>query len=328
MEKERRSPWLFVLLSLIVVVGIYYGYLRATGVDIINEMKENSMGLLFSAMMMLLAELVKAARSYVIFKKTGYRVSFKNLVISRFVGNFMGIVTPASFASEPGRVMSLAMLEGTPLQAVMAIGVLETFYDSIMMATIALIFSLSKLPASIFVFISSFFILGLWGFILVAFVYKDSLFRKIIYKFEEKMGKRIKNFSYRVLKRYTEFTDLTKTGLGRKLSLVSFLFTIASILIYSVSFLTIDTHSGGMPWQLLRGTIAYSSSYIMQVFPTPGGSGFFEYALSLTLNPEESALWRMVYLFVNVIPTSIILIFFVRIRFVIIENIKKSIFDQ
>lgn len=326
MNTSKKRPWIFIIFSLAVVGGIYYGYLKAMKVDVVKELMENLMGVLLSAIMMLLAELVKAVRSHFIFKRIGYKVSFKNIVISRFVGNFMGIITPASFASEPGRVMSLAMLEGTPFQAVMAIGVLETFYDSVVMATIALLFSLSKLPAGILVMISSLFILGMWSFILLTFVYKDSLFRRIILKIEERMGKRVKDFSFRVLKRYSEFVDFTKTGLNIGLSLIASLFTIASIVIYSMSFLTITTGSNDSLFQLLTGMIAYSSSYTMQVFPTPGGSGFFEYALTLALNASVSALWRMIYLLINIIPATLILVFFVKIRYIIIENFKKSIF--
>jgi len=322
---NKKSPWLLISISLIAVAFIYYGYIEIAGIDLIELIEKSFKNVLLASAFIFLGEIAKALRSDYVLYKLGYRVKFKNIIISRFTGNFLGIITPASFASEPGRVMSLAMLEAVPVQAVMAVGVLETFYDSIILAVIAFFFSLTRLPSSILIFLSSLFILGLWIFIFGSFVFTDSLFKKIIARLERRVGGRVKDFSQRVFSRYAEFTEFTKTGLSFNLSLVSVLYTILSVLIYSLSFLFIDSASGTGLLELLTGIVAYASSYAMQVFPTPGGSGFFEYALTITLNPQASALWRISFLLINIIPALIILAFFVKIRHVVVENFKKSI---
>ncbi|MEM0198595.1 MAG: flippase-like domain-containing protein [Fervidicoccaceae archaeon] len=323
----KLNPWLLVAVSLLIVAAIYAAYLEILEINILQAMRNNLLGIFISAAFMLVAEIVKSIRSLIIFRKIGYRVKFKNILISRFVGNFMGIVTPSSFASEPGRVMSLAMLEGTPMEGIMAAGVLETFYDSTLIAIVAAGFSLYKLPSSILILLSSFFILGLWTFIFAGFVFRDSIFRRVFSYLERRMGDRIVGASRKILSRYAEFAEFTKSGLDPEISISSFLITILTLLLYSASFLSFTSDSSGMLLQLIHGAIAYSSSYTMQVFPTPGGSGFFEYALSLSLSAYTSALWRITYLMVNLIPAGLILIFFVKIRSVISENIKKSIFS-
>jgi len=322
---NKKSPWLLISLSLIAVASIYYVYIRIAGIDLLGLVEKNFKNVLLASTFIFIGEIVKALRSEYVLNKLGYRVKLKNVVIARFTGNFLGIVTPASFASEPGRVMSLAMLEAVSVQAVMAVGVLETFYDSVILAVVAFFFSLLKLPSSILIFLSSLFILGLWLFIFGSFIFTDSLFKKIIARLERRLGKRIKDFSNRVFSRYAEFVEFTKTGLSFNLSLVSVLLTILSIAIYSLSFLFIDPASGIGLLELLTGLVAYASSYTMQVFPTPGGSGFFEYALTITLNSRASALWRISFLLMNIIPALVILAFFVKIRHVVVENFKKSI---
>jgi len=322
---NKKSPWLLILLSLIAVAFIYYSYIEIAGIDIIGLVEKNFKNVLLASTFIFIAEIVKALRSEYVLNKLGYRVKLKNVVIARFTGNFLGIITPASFASEPGRVMSLAMLEAVSVQAVMAVGVLETFYDSVILAVVAFFFSLLKLPSSILIFLSSLFILGLWIFVFGSFIFTDSLFKKIVARLERRLGKKIKDFSNRVFSRYAEFVEFTKTGLSFNLSLVSVLLTILSIIIYSLSFLFIDPATGIGLLELLTGLVAYASSYAMQIFPTPGGSGFFEYALTITLNSRASALWRISFLLINIIPALVILAFFVKIRHVVVENFKKSI---
>jgi uncharacterized protein (TIRG00374 family) len=324
-EKDARA-WFLIVASLAITAAIYAFYLRILDIDLIDILRNNLDGFIFTMLFITSAELVKVVRLYIIFRKKGYRVKLKTIIISRFVGNFLGIITPSSVASEPGRVMSVAMLEGTPMEVVMAGGVLETFYDSFTLAFIALVYSITSLPLSLPIFLSSFFILGIWVLILAGFVFKDSVFRRIFSRINNKMGGKMSKASQKIFSRYSEFAEFTKLGLSSKLSIPTIILTLLSLLLYSFSFLLLSGQNAEITESLLSGLFAYSASYTAQIFPTPGGSGFFEYAISLSMGSSIMAIWRMAFLVVNVLPATLILMFFVRIRRLVEENVKKSLF--
>ncbi len=311
--------------GLLFAVVVYFLYLLIRGVNPIVLLKASGTEALFlSFLLLLLGMVVRAFRLYQILRVLGTRISFRSSLIARFTGNFAGLITPGNLGAEPVRVLTIASLNGIPLESVMAAGVLESFYDSVILALVAFFASFFYLPSSLLVFLVSIVVLALWSFGLLGFVYKESFWRRII---ERIAGKRLSDeIAEELYRRYKFFASLVKLGISKRLHAEAIPLTFFALYFIVISFFPLGHKSLSDLSFFLNSFIAYSMSFTMSVVPTPGGSGFFEYGLDVVLPSDVVALWRLVFILTTIIPAAIILAFMVKMRSLLYENIRKSVF--
>ncbi len=322
MKRETKTK-IFVLTSLVFAIITYVAYLLIKKVNPILVLRTvGVIPIILVFIGIILAEVVRAIRLFFILRILDTRVSFISTIISRFSGNSAGLITPGNLGAEPVRIITLASMNGLPIESLMAAGVLESFYDAVILSIIALIASFYYLPASLLVLLVAIAVLGLWFFGIVGFIYKESFWRRIVLWVSKRVSDKLSNEIYR---RYKIFTAFVKTGINLRLHLVSVPLTLLALLVIVFSFMPLS-ESLALGWKgVLKGLIAYSMSFTMSILPTPGGSGFFEYGLDIVLPKEVVAVWRFTFIMASIIPTLVIMIVAVRMRKMIYKNLKKSL---
>lgn len=323
---KNYAIWLITLVSISIVATFYYFYLRLTNIDFDELLKIRMNSLILTALLIIIAETVKVIRLWYIFREIGIKTRIKTIFISRFFGDLMGFLTPSNIGSEPSRAAVIATLEGIPIEGIMAGCLLESFYDSLILISVSFIASIFYLPASILVLLSSITVILIWVLIFIGVIFKESIVTKLI----EKILQKYKKISYKYVEsftsRYKEFRRLVKVGIGIKVNTISIVLTIISLTVYSMSFNLLSNYGSVDLFDYVKGIVAYSMIFSIQIYPTPGGSGFFEYAMSILYDPKIVAIWRLAYILVSTIPAIVFMILLLKLRKIFEENLKKSIF--
>ncbi|HEW64500.1 MAG TPA: flippase-like domain-containing protein [Fervidicoccus fontis] len=324
LEKVKNNIiWVVAVASIFVVVVIYTILIKMFRLNFIYLILEDPTGFLLSTLLIFIAETMKIFRLRFIFNKLKVKVSLKTLFLSRFMGDFMGLITVSNIGSEPTRIATIVSLEGIPIQIAISSGLLETFYDSIILTAIAFVGSIVFFPTSILVLISTLITISLWLFIFLGFVLKENILVKIVGKlFKKRLTPKIFDI---FLEKYKDFRDLVKKGISSEINKGAILYTIFIIIIYVFSFLVLDPSYDLSLINVINGLFAYSMSYSVQLYPTPGGSGFFEYALIISNGVANAMIWRLSYIFVSIIPAAFSMVFFVKLRSIFKENFKRSL---
>ncbi len=317
-----------IAFGMVVVFTMYYTYIRIKGISFSTLLAEAGFKRITIAFTLLVfSEVIRAVRLHVILDCIGLKVSFKSVLVSRFVGNTAGLLSPGNIAAEPARVLTLASIEGLPFEGFMAGGLLESLYDFIALSSIAIMSSLVFLPYSIPVIIVSVVVMSLWAAGLTGFIYKESIWSKIVDKFTKRLSSSMRDSIFR---RYKLFTRFIKENTDLKLHAICIALTIAALLVIALSFTPLAYNSTIVtPLRILDSTLkfleAYSMGFIMSTLPTPGGSGFFEYGLNIILTPHTVALWRMTFIIFSILPTLTLVTIIARLRRKIISNLEKSL---
>lgn|GEM_PF-1484356 len=325
----KMHPALLVALSLVASMLLYFLYALYRGLNFFEVFA--GIGLkaaLFTLLLLFLAETIKAVRLYLIVRMLGGNVTLWSCIVARLVGNFTGILTPGNIGAEPARVLSLASLNGHPIESLIAAGVIESFYDALVLSLVALSVGVQLLPRTVIVVLLSAIVLLLWAAGLTGLVFKESFWKRAVgYVARRALSQALQR---ELLERYRIFTLHVSRGLNAKLNLTGLALTLVSIAITALSFIplaagdiaslqTLDLND------VSTYAVAYSMSFVMSVLPTPGGSGFFELGLDIVLPAKLVLSWRMCFIAFSTIPTLILVALTIKVRKVLIENILKSI---
>ena len=314
--------------SISITMASYLAYARLSNADLRKLAESFTLSsILLSMSLLLMSETLKAYRLYYISKVLGEPVSFSSAIITRFVGNTAGLLTPGNLGAEPVRVLTLASLNGVKIEKLAAAGVLESFYDIVVAVAISLAASIVFLPASLPVLIVSVIIMALWIAGLTGLVYREGFWKKVIKGISSRLPEKYRG---QVLSRYKDFTLAVTTGLNPRANVICFTLTIVSFFLIALSFIPLagiieDGKGMGVFYRAIDFVSGYSMSFVMSFLPTPGGSGFFEYGLGVAMEKELALAWRMVFILFSLTPTALILLFGVRIRKTVISNLKKSL---
>ncbi len=332
-NEQRLKKILLVAGGLAIVIIMYVLFIKMKNLSIqalISSVGFKNLIIAFS--LLLCSELVRAARLTIILRSIGVKVTLKTTLIARLVGDTAGLLSPSNIAAEPARVLTLASIHGLPLEVFGAAGLLESLYDFMSISIIALIAASLFIPASIPVLVVDIVLILLWAAGLLGLVYKESVWRRIVCRLTKKLSPRIQEI---IVERYRLFTRFIKENTNIKLHTISVALTILSLLLISASFIPLEKSSctEGFLYRrslnrLILYLVAYSMGSIMSALPTPGGSGFFEYGLSVSLPPSIVASWRMVFILFSIVPTLLILLFMARLRSRILRNLEKSLFHM
>ena len=328
MASSGKRTVILGVFSISIIIVSYLAYARLSNADLGKLAESFTLSsILLSMVLLLVSETVKAYRLYYISNILGEPVSFSSTLITRFVGNTAGLLTPGNLGAEPVRVLTLASLNGVKIEKLAAAGVLESFYDIVVAVAISLAASMVLLPASLPVLIVSVVIMALWIAGLTGLVYREGFWKKVAKGISERLPEKYRG---QVLSRYKDFTLAVTTGLNPRANVVCFSLTIASFFLIALSFIPlagiIENGGGaGVFYEVVDFVSGYSMSFVMSFLPTPGGSGFFEYGLGVAMEKELALAWRMVFIIFSLTPTALILLFGVRIRKTVIGNLKKSL---
>lgn len=330
LRNEEKKTVLLIAASLVITLTAYYIYARIVKVDIgLLLRRVDPISMLLSLAFLIASEAVKAVRLYLIVRFLGSRVTLVSSLVARLVGNTAGLLTPGNIGAEPVRVLTLASLNGIPIERLAAAGVLESLYDIMITLAVVLIASYFFLPDSLLVIVVSIFILALWIAGLTGFVYREGLWKRVVKKISRRLPERYRESFFL---RYAEFTRAVSRGFSPKANITSLALTLLSLVLVTLSFFPLAGRvQGDIMWEpgiLREGAsilVGYSMSFVLSFLPTPGGSGFFEYGLGIALEKQLALSWRLVFITFSILPTILILVFGVRIRRMIVDNLRRSI---
>ncbi len=260
--------------------------------------------------LILLAEALRAARLVVITRHMGKRMSFASAMAARLLGRLAGLITPGSVASTPVRAAVIGAYSGLHIGSALGAAVLETLADSLVASVIALASALPLLPKGIPVVLLSLFAASLWlaGTAAAASAsLADKAYRRLglpaRLKCKIEMQRRLLIEVLAQVK-HTRFTIILSL-----ITIAAYLAEAASVLEAWGSPLT------GAALLLLPAALGgVSAAYVASAFPTPGGSGVVELALSVYLEPRSLISWRLAQLAVGILPAALILVVIPNLR--------------
>jgi uncharacterized protein (TIRG00374 family) len=260
--------------------------------------------------LILAAEALRAARLVLITRHMGKRMSFASAMAARLLGRLAGLVTPGSFASTPVRAAVIGAYSGLHIGSALGAAVLETLADSLVASIIALASAIPLLPKGIPVVLLSLFAASLWlaGTAAAASAsLADRAYRRlglpVKIKCKIEMQRRL-------------LVDVLSQVKHARFTVALSLLTVAAYLAEAASVLEAwGSPLPGAALLLLPAALGgVSAAYVASAFPTPGGSGVVELALSVYLDPRSLISWRLAQLAVGVLPAALILVVIPNLR--------------
>ncbi len=265
-----------------------------------------------SMLFLLLADAVRAVRLMVMARLEGSRVGFSSAMVSRLVGRFFGILTPAYTGATPARAATLAALESMEPGRAFALAALESVYDSFVPVAFTVVLTLPLLPSTILPLLVSLFILVMWiGGLGWA---RTKSFARIVSRAVK--SERLRCY---ILEQRELFFRVLSRGARPPNAAPALALTIASHAIETLSVLVIvhggleGVSSSGVH-ALVLSFLALEVTHVMIMAPTPGGAILFEYGLAGFLPAEAVVHWRIVYVLYSLLPGGILLILAGRLR--------------
>ncbi len=254
--------------------------------------------------LILAAEALRATRLALITRHMGKRMSFASAMAARLLGRLAGLVTPGSIASTPVRAAVIGAYSGLHIGSALGAAVLETLADSLVASVIALASAIPLLPKGIPVVLLSLFAASLLlaGTAAAASAgLADRAYRRLglpaKIKCKIEMQRRL-------------LVDVLSQVKHARFTVALSLLTVAAYIAEAASVLEAwGSPLPGAALLLLPAALGgVSAAHVASVFPTPGGSGVVELALSVYLDPRSLISWRLAQLAVGVLPAALILV--------------------
>lgn len=314
MNKSNQKHTLLVgALLLFALSGLSLIHLAGGIGNFIRVIVEINYRVLVAMVFLLLADIVRGVRLVALSKSMNKRVGLLWAVVSRLVGRFFGILTPAYSGSTPARAAVIAAETGMHAGTAFGLATLESLFDTFLPITITLILTIPLLPRTWLPFLTSLFLGLMWiGGIAWA---KTEKFTRFI---ERRFGG--KSYTCYLLRQRDLFLESLSSivkdrfiiVVGGTLTLMAHLLETFSIMILSPTPLTpLDWN---VLWSLWRSFLALEISNVMVMSPTPGGALFFEYGLAGVLDPETLIGWRITYILFSLIPGFLLILITGRMR--------------
>ncbi len=310
---SQKQTLLVGAILLFALSGISLIHL-AGGIDnFVKLVSEIDSSVLVAMLFLLLAEIVKSVRLVVFSSSNGARVRLHWAIISRLVGRFFGILTPAYSGATPARAAVIASTSGMEAGAAFGLTTMESLFDTFLPVGVTFLLTLPLLPATWLPFLTSLFLGTLWvGGIVWA---KTEKFVNFI---ERRFG--AKGYACYLIRQRDHFfkslSSIVRNRLiftvGGTLTLVAHLLETYSIIVLSRIFIVPGTWSALE--QLWKAFLALEISNVMIMSPTPGGALFFEYGLAGVLEPSILVWWRIIYILFSLIPGLFLLLLIGRVR--------------
>ncbi|MEM1620144.1 MAG: lysylphosphatidylglycerol synthase domain-containing protein [Fervidicoccaceae archaeon] len=291
-----------LLVSSLTVVTAYVIFSLALRVNPLEALSE--VGIFGAASVfagLTVGELVRALRLYLLVHFVGARASLSSALTARLLGNLSGLLSPGSIAAEPTRVAVLISLNRIEVEKAFAAGLLESFYDAVVLSALTLAVGVIMLPKTAFAVLVSALLLIVWVAGLVATAREESPMLRLL----ERLARRFPRISGELSRRYAYFARVLSRTMGLSLHAAAFFTTLLAQYAQALGLAALLKYSPGEgppaePSSLVLLVGALSSTYVMSVMPTPGGSGFFELGLAAFLGERITVTWRALFLLFTV----------------------------
>ncbi len=249
---------------------------------------------------LLLGEIIRAVRLSLFSRFQGVEVSFSVSLLSRLMGRFFGVLTPAYSGATPTRAAVLSSYTGVSVGKALAITTMESLFDVFLPVSITLVLTIPFLPETWLPFSISLLIAFLWlgGLGWARSTRFVGLLEKIL------KGRRRRYICYLLDQRELFFKTLSELGRTPLLLVTAFILTIIAHIVESISILVISKGLLVMinPQSIVKAFLAMEISNVMVMAPTPGGALFFEYGLVGVLSSGVLVTWRLTFIIFSLLP--------------------------
>lgn len=306
-QMSRWSTWVGITLLMAIVVAslsLLTGGLK----ELIRELKSvNPTRLAAALSFIILGEAVRAARLKYIARASGYSLSLIGALMARLAGRFASTITPGGVAGTPTRAAIIGTAGNMELGKALGLSLIETFADTVIPATILVVFMALGLGSWIVVGFSA-FVLAMWIGGTIAAVSSRTV-SAIYHRLHVSESIRC------IIERQRELLIEALKMIPRPSFLVVVsIITVIAHLIEALGIMFLIHSTGFDPILFIRGFAAVESSYIMVSAPTPGGSGAIEYGFYVFLGSSLAVYWRLAHLLASLIPGAILALIAPKIR--------------
>ena len=298
-EDKGTRKALIGLLLLLSLSGLSLVHISGGIEGLLFAVRRARLGIVaLAALILFLAEIVKAWRLVIIAERLGLRVGFWHSLLARIAGRFVGVLTPAYAGATPVRALVLSAYTRLEPGTSFGLAVAESLLDTLIPVVVAIGFSLPLLPRT-------------WLVLLVSLCLASAWILGLLYAGSKRFERRLRRLRLPdravcyIMRQRSLFLEGIRGASDRRVLAPALAITLAAHLVEATALMVILAYRGLMRPGL--GLLAYSfllleASYVLSMSITPGGAAFFEYGLAGLMDPTSLFEWRLAYLSFSLIP--------------------------
>lgn len=275
--------------------------------------------------LMIIVEVLRSIRLKIVTESLfrNGRVSLGSSILSRFVANLASLFTPSSIGGIPAQSMVLSSRLGYPIEVFIGSGLIISMIDAILAALLNIALFLLHRGYSIMALLSSITIAFLWIIGIYIVFFRESTLKRIFERLYERFS-RLATKASLIDKRVLDFREGVRLTVKNPIiSAFSFLIGFLSFLIIGFSICFVSGSSSFHDLLLVLSIGGYT--HVLSVFPTPGGSGFYEIGLAETLGTVGALRTRILMIMFYLLSGSISFFVVTKDYRRFVEGLKKSI---